>query len=250
MASCFDFDPYGNAARVASVPNASAPLPKIGLDWPAQARRTIGAFSFQSNLMRRRVPSLPKSGGWSTMRHLFMPACVCLATLSGTLGSDPELSLAQFSGDPLVNQKSSEDTVPADNDAGESSREKDAPRDLGEFLMFSPDAATGFDGNWELSPVPPPLPPRSKPIVHRSRQEICDTLAEAAQSNGVPAPFFIRLLFQESGFKPGVVSSTGAEGIALVRRRFRSFDIARWFSRHWPWQERLWDQTAALLFLS
>jgi Transglycosylase SLT domain len=148
------------------------------------------------------------------MRHLLMLACVCLATLSGTLGSDPELSLAQFSGDPLVNQKSSEDTVPADNDAGESSREKDAPRDFGEFSMFSPDATTGFDGNWELSPVPPPLPPRPKPIVHRSRQEICDTLTEAAQSNGVPTPFFIRLLFQESGFKPGVVSSTGAEGIA------------------------------------
>ena len=90
----------------------------------------------------------------------------------------------------------------------------DAPRDLGEFSMFSPDAATSFDGNWELSAVPSPLPLKPKPIVHRSRQEICDTLAEAAQSNGVPAPFFIRLLFQESGFKPGVVSSAGAEGIA------------------------------------
>ena len=146
------------------------------------------------------------------MRHLLMPACVCLATLSGTLGSDPELSLAQFSGDQVVNQKSSKDTAPADNDAGESAREKDAPRDVRETLMFSPDAATSFDGNWELSPVPPPLPP--KPIVHRSRQEICDTLTEAAQSNGVPAPFFIRLLFQESGFRPDVVSSAGAEGIA------------------------------------
>ena len=148
------------------------------------------------------------------MRHLFVPACVCLVTLSGTLGSGPELSLAQLSGDPVVNKKSSKDTVRADSDAGESSREKDAPRDLAELSMFSPDAATGFDGNRELSPVSPPLPPKPRPIVNRSRQEICDTLTEAAHSNGVPAPFFIRLLFQESGFKPGVVSSAGAEGIA------------------------------------
>jgi hypothetical protein len=30
----------------------------------------------------------------------------------------------------------------------------------------------------------------------------------------LPAPFFIRLLFQESGFKPGIVSHAGAQGIA------------------------------------
>jgi hypothetical protein len=29
--------------------------------------------------------------------------------------------------------------------------------------------------------------------IHRSRQEICDTLAEAARSNDLPADFFIRL---------------------------------------------------------
>ena len=30
----------------------------------------------------------------------------------------------------------------------------------------------------------------------------------------MPIPFFIRLLFQESGFKPDVVSRAGAQGIA------------------------------------
>ncbi len=60
----------------------------------------------------------------------------------------------------------------------------------------------------------PPLPPVPKPVVNRSRAEICATLAQAAQSNDVPAPFFIRLLFQESGFRPGVVSPAGAQGIA------------------------------------
>ena len=35
-----------------------------------------------------------------------------------------------------------------------------------------------------------------------------------AESNELPVPFFIRLLFQESGFKPDVVSGAGAQGIA------------------------------------
>jgi hypothetical protein len=60
----------------------------------------------------------------------------------------------------------------------------------------------------------PPRPSAPKPVVHRSTQEICSTLAEAAHSNNLPTPFFIRLLFQESHFKPEVVSSAGAEGIA------------------------------------
>ena len=53
-----------------------------------------------------------------------------------------------------------------------------------------------------------------KPVVHRSQREICDTLAEAAQTNGLPVPFFIRLLFQESKFEAAVVSRAGAQGIA------------------------------------
>jgi soluble lytic murein transglycosylase-like protein len=59
-----------------------------------------------------------------------------------------------------------------------------------------------------------PLPPIAKPVIARTEEEVCGTLTEAAQRNGLPAPFFIRLLFQESRFKPGVVSSAGAQGIA------------------------------------
>jgi hypothetical protein len=51
-------------------------------------------------------------------------------------------------------------------------------------------------------------------VVNRSTEEVCDTLAQAVQANRLPAPFFIRLLFQESGFKPGIVSHAGAQGIA------------------------------------
>jgi hypothetical protein len=59
-----------------------------------------------------------------------------------------------------------------------------------------------------------PLRPLLKPTIYRSRQEICDTLAEAARSNDLPAHFFIRLLYQESSFRPSAISSAGALGIA------------------------------------
>ena len=59
-----------------------------------------------------------------------------------------------------------------------------------------------------------PLRPILKPIVYRSREEICDTLAEAARSNDLPVHFFIRLLYQESSFRPAAISSAGALGIA------------------------------------
>jgi uncharacterized membrane protein YeaQ/YmgE (transglycosylase-associated protein family) len=63
-------------------------------------------------------------------------------------------------------------------------------------------------------PLTPPLPPVLKPIVSRSREEICGMLAEATRKNDLPAPFFIRLLYQESNFRPGAISSAGALGIA------------------------------------
>jgi hypothetical protein len=59
-----------------------------------------------------------------------------------------------------------------------------------------------------------PLRPLLKPVVFRSREEICDTLVRAAQSNDLPVPFFIRLLYQESTFRPAAISSAGALGIA------------------------------------
>jgi hypothetical protein len=58
------------------------------------------------------------------------------------------------------------------------------------------------------------LHPLLKPVVYRSREEICDALAEAAHSNDLPAHFLIRLLYQESSFRPYVISSAGALGIA------------------------------------
>jgi hypothetical protein len=55
--------------------------------------------------------------------------------------------------------------------------------------------------------------PTAKPVVQRSRREICDTLIESAHSNELPIPFFIHLLFQESGFRPDVVSRAAHRAI-------------------------------------
>jgi len=62
-------------------------------------------------------------------------------------------------------------------------------------------------------PISRPLPMKDRVVV-RSHHEICSSVTESAHSHNLPLPFFIRLLFQESGFKPNVVSRAGAQGIA------------------------------------
>jgi hypothetical protein len=47
-----------------------------------------------------------------------------------------------------------------------------------------------------------------------SKAEMCETLAAAAQTHELPVGFFVRLINQESGFNPEVVSSAGAQGVA------------------------------------
>ncbi len=59
-----------------------------------------------------------------------------------------------------------------------------------------------------------PLRPLLKPIIPRSRAEVCGSVEAATRNNNIPAAFLIRLLYQESGFRPGVISSSGALGIA------------------------------------
>jgi hypothetical protein len=53
-----------------------------------------------------------------------------------------------------------------------------------------------------------------KPVIYRSREEICDALVRAIRSNDLPPHFFIRLLYQESNFRLAAISSAGALGIA------------------------------------
>ena len=79
-----------------------------------------------------------------------------------------------------------------------------------------------------------PLRPLLKPVVFRSREEICDTLVRSALSNDLPVPFFIRLIYQESTFRPAAISTAGALGIAqfmpetaAYRRLDNPFDPAQ-----------------------
>ena len=58
-------------------------------------------------------------------------------------------------------------------------------------------------------PEGPPPPPAEASI-----EAVCDTLAAAAQANGLPIGFFARLIWQESRFKQRVVSPAGAQGVA------------------------------------
>jgi transglycosylase-like protein with SLT domain len=59
-----------------------------------------------------------------------------------------------------------------------------------------------------------PLRPLLKPIIPRSREEICDSVTAETRKHDIPAAFFIRLLYQESRFRPEAISSSGALGIA------------------------------------
>jgi hypothetical protein len=57
------------------------------------------------------------------------------------------------------------------------------------------------------SELEPPKPDEPK-------KDFCEALQEAAESSDIPIAFFARLLWQESKFKPDVVSHVGAQGIA------------------------------------
>jgi hypothetical protein len=145
------------------------------------------------------------------MRHLFVPACLCLLTWSSSTASDSLLALDPGSRDANKPTQS----APAESAARVDVPGPDAgPTGVATIADAPVDIPPQADADSIIAPRALPPPPLAKPVVHRSPREICDTLAEAAHSNDLPTPFFIRLLFQESRFKPEVVSSAGAEGIA------------------------------------
>jgi len=55
---------------------------------------------------------------------------------------------------------------------------------------------------------------KSKPSSPLSREAVCYLMREVAIENELPEPLFTRLIWQESKFKPNVVSHVGARGIA------------------------------------
>ena len=152
------------------------------------------------------------------MRQLFVPACLCMVAWS---------SATNF-GLPLEKHPD-----PLRTDKGAHMRTTSLNANAAPSGILLADRQTAFaiaDLPAEISPEigePPsdavssaidthhvPLPPVRRPVVERSRRELCATLAKSARSNDLPVAFFIRLLFQESRFEPAVVSPAGAQGIA------------------------------------
>ena len=130
------------------------------------------------------------------MRQLLVHACLCLMTWSSATGPDP--------------------TLPPDNFTRSATNKV-----LGEPQRVLGERSENIGANPALgdtyAALALPLAPLGlllKPIIYRSPEEICDALTGAARSNDLPAPFFIRLLYQESSFRPHAISSAGALGIA------------------------------------
>ncbi|MEW6454755.1 MAG: lytic transglycosylase domain-containing protein [Pseudomonadota bacterium] len=76
------------------------------------------------------------------------------------------------------------------------------------LAMTPPDIPPVSQALEEVPPAPP-TPPRAY-----TRRELCSAAASFAEANNLPVPFFANLIWQESGFKPHVVSRAGAQGIA------------------------------------
>lgn len=81
------------------------------------------------------------------------------------------------------------------------------------FAMASPEVPVPPPALEEVPPAPP------TPLRQYSRRELCSAAASAAEANNLPVPFFANLIWQESGFKPHVVSPVGAQGIAQFMPR-------------------------------
>lgn len=164
------------------------------------------------------------------MRPLLAIACVCLLASAGSISFDQKTftdRLDDASAVAAIPQPSGKSACIPDalkRTADRLSPPNDAfdPLLLGTAARFLKTAEAAIDIPAQegtssiLAPreLPPPPAPPPKPVVHRSTQEVCDTLTRAARRNDLPVPFFIRLLFQESRFKPGAVSRAGAQGIA------------------------------------
>jgi hypothetical protein len=177
------------------------------------------------------------------MRRITMPTCVLLLMWTTMTGSGELVASAE--AEPItVIEKTKPGTAPQGSDMP-AALATDATTNTRGDKRKTADSKTADAGSADVDiPLPQPAtapapelrdpvdtfmaeknaddaakPPTVVPVplpVKRAatRDEVCSTLASAAQSNGIPVPFLIRLIYQESGFNPNAVSPVGAQGMA------------------------------------
>jgi soluble lytic murein transglycosylase-like protein len=165
------------------------------------------------------------------MRHSLLVTCLLLTAWADPAGNltDPN-SMTAAAGASVVEKTTDGSAAERDAYAGPAETTKQliefddvaiapVPKDESPVTAESPlrpsvDALAALDAvadGFDLTPARPiPLPPH-RAIPHT---EVCEALASAAEINDVPTPFFIRLIWQESGFRQNIISPAGAIGVA------------------------------------
>lgn len=132
------------------------------------------------------------------MRVATLCAAACLVTSASVTSAEPRPPVEPRPPAEAASVVSTAAQPQAPEAQSVPSSERDAPADAGSH---------SFDRLKSAAP---------------SKAELCETAMQAAQANKLPASFFTRLIQQESGFNPRVVSSAGAQGIAQFMPRTAS----------------------------
>ena len=142
------------------------------------------------------------------MRFAALGVAVCFVTGASVTSSEAPAIAVPDAAVAVVSPAS--DAAPAESSSPAKSGPASSGMPAAWFLASHEPLGQGF--------VAPERPQR--PAL--SRTELCGTAVQIAQANNLPAPFFTRLIQQESGFKPHVVSPAGAQGIAQFMPRTAS----------------------------
>jgi hypothetical protein len=133
------------------------------------------------------------------MRHL-LPALAL--TLAGVcIPASPDFA-AQGADLKMTEQGAAD---PAVDSPPNPDRDQTAPGDIGAADSAAAAASDPSRSSDNAS---------GRPSFPLSREEICSLLASSAEDNALPVAFFVRLIWQESGFDSRSVSSAGALGVA------------------------------------
>lgn len=127
------------------------------------------------------------------MRHLFLPACICLMTLSGAASAD-EIPSQQLSASKAEGSKAPASVADAPAGASPEQGESTEPKaGAAENLPVAADV-----------PIPVKRPPPVKDrVVARSHHEICTSVAEFGVFERPAGPVFHSSSFSGKSFQAG-----------------------------------------------